>query len=125
MDTRTHTPGPWEVGEHDPDQSISIEYEGAQIGQVYNSEDFPCLSEDDEIARCQAEAEANAHLIAAAPDLLDALKRNRDASAAMMRWIADNLSTDNMLRFAGMMEREGYAGFDVMAQYAIAKAEGR
>lgn len=56
----THTPGPWEVTDY------GVEFEGARFGEVA----FVVSKE-----REQFEAtEANARLIAAAPDLLSALE---------------------------------------------------
>jgi hypothetical protein len=90
------TPGPWEVGE--PNQGGSVLAVGVfsdrwHIADVWR--DVPELVE---------EAEANARLIAAAPDLLAALKRSLD-------WLAS---------YQG-------AGADRVweqAKAAIAKAEG-
>jgi hypothetical protein len=77
---------------------------------------------------------ANAHLIAAAPDLLVSLKELRDAMAAAMRVIADI----DAGKFVGLPDDTKYQrlidecavagvvnGFGKRADAAIAKAEGR
>ncbi|MGT3569130.1 hypothetical protein ACVQH5_29455 [Klebsiella pneumoniae] len=56
-DTATHTPGPWTVND------VSIESEGGLIALAYK--------------RGKGSMKANARLIAAAPELLDALKYAR------------------------------------------------
>jgi len=68
-----HTPGPWHIWENDPKISNSKDYHARISGK-----DGFCLA----IAYGQTyeEAEANALLIAAAPDLLEACK-------AAMLWI--------------------------------------
>lgn len=65
------TPGPWEVAE---DGDIQANGGFDFVARIYNSGDFPCI-EDDAIEVVDAEAEANARLIAAAPDLLAALRK--------------------------------------------------
>lgn len=78
-----HTPGPWHVDEcRTPN------------GVVYEVNSVAVLAGDDEgepaivnIAECcdftDGQAEANAHLLAAAPDLLAACKAARDAIAGI------------------------------------------
>jgi hypothetical protein len=72
----TFTPGPWgfdaEVG--------TVEHEsGMLICTLSTSDGFPCLTEDEDKseeevrAEVDAECKANGHLIAAAPELLEAL----------------------------------------------------
>ena len=73
----THTPGPWKALFDDDEEyhgveSTDIEHEGGgQIAKVYGTDNFPCLEATEKI--CQ-EMIANAHLVAAAPDMLAALK---------------------------------------------------
>lgn len=62
-----HTPGPWVRADHDP---YTIEREGAPVCVVHEAGDFPCW--DGPEGALEAECEANARLIAAAPDLLAA-----------------------------------------------------
>ncbi len=64
-----HTPGPWQL-----DDETEIHKEGFIIASVTWPEDSPCLDEDDDLEALTEEATANAHLIAAAPELLAALK---------------------------------------------------
>ena len=64
MSAGTHTPGPWRVGP--VDDTVVTDADGKEVAAIdgdYNSPDeWPRM-------------EANARLIAAAPELLDALKR--------------------------------------------------
>ena len=61
-----HTPGPWEIEDH---YHFSYRWisgpEHSQLAQV-----VWCMEDEDRSPEC----EANAHLIAAAPDLLEALE---------------------------------------------------
>lgn len=52
-----HTPGPWRV---DPSMSLCIDSPSGNVGLM-------------NLARPKAESEANARIVAAAPDLLEAL----------------------------------------------------
>jgi ParB-like chromosome segregation protein Spo0J len=63
-----HAPGPWAIYEH-PGGSPGIEGEGFSV-VVFGDPDDDCGVH----GRTDDEALANARLIAAAPDLLDALK---------------------------------------------------
>jgi hypothetical protein len=58
--TATHTPGPWEVSQYGDDYGVYDPHRGNDIALVRGTGD-------------DAETEANAHLIAAAPALLEAL----------------------------------------------------
>jgi hypothetical protein len=67
------TPGPWNLRlEHSPkvDRLIIFKDGGEKIAKVFNHGPFPTYP--------SALAQANAKLISAAPDLLDALKYIRD-----------------------------------------------
>ena len=69
-----HTPGPWQTdqAEHDaPYQDIRIHAGKGSICSVW--------IDDAPLHDYNAEQRANARLIAAAPDLLEALKQTRDA----------------------------------------------
>lgn len=57
-----HTPGPWTVDDSVPDEAVYVMCPSGTIANV-----GPCGTPDDE-------DKANARLIAAAPDLLEALK---------------------------------------------------
>jgi hypothetical protein len=105
------TPGPWHIDRIAAGPSLYV-----------------IASDGEDVARVRGggkDSRPNAHLIAAAPDLLTACKEAREVSAHMMRFIADNVPTDAMLRFAESMENAAFAGFGVRLQDAIAKAEGR
>lgn len=95
-----HTPGPWTVNE----DTGEIEAHCMVLGNVYGAEDFPCCEDDEGLQECKA----NALLIAAAPDLLEALKDVLDAFDCL-----------------GECDCEGSSLCAVCnAQNAIAKAEG-
>ncbi len=72
-----HTPGPWVFdgsGIHKEAVTMvefGLEIHVQRIAAIYVADDFEFTSSEAE-ERFQAEAEANAHLIAAAPDLLAA-----------------------------------------------------
>lgn len=69
--TTKHTPEPWVV---DEDGTVTQADSGAHIAVVSQEDDFPCL-EEDEREEARAECKANARLIAAAPELLEALEK--------------------------------------------------
>ena len=62
--THTHTGGPWRVGKHD--ETLGI-YDMAENYRLATIEEWR--------GEHEGESEANARLIAAAPDMLDALRR--------------------------------------------------
>lgn len=64
--TKNHTPGPWEIDATYPEQSKKIHPVGSTIGVAI------AFGDDEE------ETEANARLIASAPDLLSALQEVED-----------------------------------------------
>lgn len=73
--TGKHTSGPWAIEAifEDNDLSIVLDYEVPGEGSPIPI-GHACVCENDgHIPRTKAEAEANARLMAAAPDLLDAL----------------------------------------------------
>lgn len=79
---QTHTPGPWYVSDFDHDALDVVaswsdkvksatasgygDYRGIIVCNLHHQNDNPCVS--------KAQAEANARLIAAAPELLEALE---------------------------------------------------
>ena len=68
MSGAKYTPGPWDV-----DDCGNICGSGAALANVFGAEDYPCLPEEDYDA-VNVECAANARLMAAAPELLAALK---------------------------------------------------
>lgn len=106
-----HTPGPWRVYEQDIVDKDQAKRELCDL--VEGTPDFqPCLvyvTDDDwnlatAVTGCGAKSKANARLIAAAPELLEALKT----------LISDDVNEGMM--FSKRIE---------LARDAIAKAEGR
>lgn len=95
-----HTPGPW----------YSDEFEGITIFHDVKDRRFPiCKLEP----ISDGEAEANARLIAAAPEILEALKFS----------LAEWYQYDSANKRGGPMERARRQAIK-MAEAAIAKAEG-
>ena len=65
-----HTPGPWEIKRHfDPGYKFISAPKHTALAQV-----VWCMEDEDRSPEC----EANAHLIAAAPELLEALQEALD-----------------------------------------------
>lgn len=95
--TGKHTPGPWDDASNYPElASVRIFAGSHYIATVGNSDDL------------KAQTEANARLIAAAPELLDALKQ---AHAQLARMSHPDTRWEDPLM--------------VSIRFAIAKAEGR
>ena len=59
----THTPGPWRI----------VRIDGELVGSIFRGKTRICAGIIDDI-KLHSEAEANAHLIAAAPEMLEALE---------------------------------------------------
>jgi hypothetical protein len=104
MKTQTkHTPGPWEIGsinKKDKNLYWSAVFTPKNTGKFHTPRAGEALGVDRE------ECEANAHLIAAAPDLLEALRLLLEASDGLngeSEWLDERLNA---------------------ARAAIAKAEG-
>lgn len=96
-----HTPGPWDVDEGD--KSTIYELDAANpIAEVFSD-------------RSAEENEANARLIAAAPELLDALTALLDEAEDVFVCMADATGID----------RHNLPPQFAAARAAIAKAEGR
>jgi hypothetical protein len=66
----THTPGPWTISERDPQRDQFYVF-----GTDFTGQDYPVAT----VTSCDDpdQHDANARLIAAAPELLDALKNLR------------------------------------------------
>lgn len=81
MSETKHTPAPWTFDDGDDpnlgETQIDIGHQGVPVASVYGSLDFPCGDAEQE-AQVMAECRANAYLIAAAPELLAALKAMDD-----------------------------------------------
>ena len=101
MNTK-HTPGPWNVSPSAKASTLTRVFD--ETGKLVASANGPGLFEG-------GEAEANARLIAAAPDLLAALVKLED----FMRWAQDNADT------RGFLDAVDHANV-TQAQQAIAKA---
>jgi hypothetical protein len=99
----SHTPGPWQQADGD-DMEIEAAV-GAAICTVLTAVDFPCV-EDVDAAAVERECEANARLIAAAPELLSAL---------------ETVMANNRTGATGQIARDGWA----KARAAISKATSR
>jgi hypothetical protein len=99
-----HTPGPWNVSDHVNNNEIVVRSNDGDIvanlkcDRVHNS------------MNGKTEVEANARLIARAPELLEALRK---AEASMYS-----------LHESNALDDEDYAALKAVTQ-AIAKAEGR
>lgn len=92
-----YTPGPWHVAERDDDGDVlyTVEADNLPVAYIYR----------------KAEREANARLIAAAPEMLEALKE-------LTAWDLENLPGEVSLGFSGIEK-------DIaLAKAAIAKATG-
>lgn len=78
-----HTPGPWEYGKLNNYEYFDVEHKGTRICSLFTHMD----GDTEE----QEEAEANAQLIASAPDMLEALQK---CVKAMENSNCDSLITD-------------------------------
>ena len=103
-----HTPGPWVIYDDGPDGSDVIL---AHIDE--ENYDIAYIAADE---RPEDEKKANARLIAAAPDLLEALRAAVEYLGCALR--GANLKATGYDREAGVEEYQA-------ALAAIAKAEGR
>ncbi len=107
----THTPAPWQACPDDNGrESTEIRARGSLIANVYGSEDFPCLT-DEESDALPEEMLANARLIAAAPDLLEVVRMAKSvAEMELGEGSAPDFGPRELLE---------------AAHAALAKAEGR
>lgn len=112
-----HTPGPWEVFKPKGKSNRGV----GPSADVIVARALPCFY------RGVHHAIANARLIAAAPDLLDALKALKlECLADVLNPCFDNRPTDKPGLHWGSTETEPIAACSsCVARAAIAKAEGR
>lgn len=106
----SYTKGPWT----NEDYEITAD-DGSVICSVNSIDDFPCIDQDndpEQLRKLVAELEANARLITAAPELIEACKA---VQAAVKDSIANRLSMNNMK----------YDDVGQQLVKAIAKAEGQ
>lgn len=105
-----HTPGPWTVLPEEVDRDY-IRVRGTRLGERYKVANVPTVTGRGVPAREADETRANARLIAAAPELLEALE-------VLEAYVANNIVTD----YPTGIDIEGTA-FQ-RARAAIAKATG-
>jgi hypothetical protein len=114
-----HTQGPWDAYiDDDPacaHDSILIHAGGSEIAEVRNVDDFPCLDPDD-YGTVEHEAKANALLIAAAPEMYDALQ-------AITGWLMRDES--GTLLDDSHCWNEDFRKALELTKKSLAKAEGR
>jgi hypothetical protein len=103
----SHSRGPWHVGKSRTNQG--------QIPVVTGVDRVALIDDNSD------EAMANAHLVAAAPDLYEALKETLEAAKVAARFIAERGLTSAFLNQTTHIRN----GFGVRAQQAIAKVEGK
>ena len=86
MGNQGHTPGPWEAEYSDYGEEIWYGGEGAGVWSIKGPKECYLAGMGDESADEQERAAANARLIAAAPDLLEACERLRDHGSIADEW---------------------------------------
>lgn len=120
MNEIKHTPGPWEVGDLDPAGQRIVRQQHLEI----------CTCWHHSVGSIEREMEANARLIAAAPDMLDALRPF--AAYAALRDAVDPGLPDDMpiIAYTSSLGRDAEKARITLgdlrkAVAIIAKAEGR
>jgi hypothetical protein len=117
MTTTQHTPGPWKLAENPIGWQPLISAEVADsIGPIWH------VGIANARGRSHEEAKANARLIAAAPDLLAALKLAKNAIDAALPWLHPDGYRKNALE---VEDPHAYCG-EIYEEInnAIAKAAG-
>ncbi len=111
-----HTPGPWEIGYRGIRPTRPIE--GYTIGYAPI-----CIVRGDKRLHGNGVREANARVIAAAPELLEALKEIQNNAKNHPMYMGDDAPDD--AQFEG--GDAAFVTFDIerIASAAIAKAEGK
>jgi len=116
----THTPGPWEPEYlYDGGRTIA-QIRSRKTLLCVNAAAHPQLDQQGELKsaeQLEVESLRNAHLIAAAPELLSALRRMLECHQAAM-----DAAQSNAVRF---VEKRCECGACDEARAAIAKVEGR
>ena len=77
------TPGPWEVTDDHPKRAclrVRVAGEYAEVASIYDAPEEKSSQDDDDVWRNDPVRIANARLIAAAPELLNALQVAHDLS---------------------------------------------
>lgn len=105
-----HTPGPWRM--HDM-ESFTVVAGKPSI----------CIANANALHRSEAENDANARLIAAAPDLLEENIQAR-TTLGMMAMLALQSDLEGVQEIARTLDISLYGGVPFVASPAIAKAEG-
>ena len=82
-DKTKHTPGPWEIKPEESNRNY-IRIRGSLVGELYKIANVPLPDYDCE--RDAKECRANTRLIAAAPDLLEALQNLVDQCEQEPGW---------------------------------------
>jgi len=114
---KSHTPGPWTAERATPN-TINIDASGVSIGEVYDG-----TEETDSAGNI---AEANARLIAAAPELLEALEsiaenlQNKTISTVRKKAFRMNPQAEAWRVYLSSLIIQARN----QASYAIAKAKG-
>lgn len=105
MSGSKHTPGPWSVSKDGDDYNITYNDDGNWLATVYDDDD-----------PFEGRPEADARLIASAPELLEALK-----ALASEEW---SEMDDDDLAYELSQGNEMVRSY-IAARAALAKAEGR
>jgi hypothetical protein len=112
MTTTQHTPGPWSQGEDNP---LNIYGNHASVANVHGTHPTGASTEE--------EAIANARLIAAAPELLAALRLAKNAIDAALPWLHPDGYRKNALEVEDPQAYCGEIYEDITAAIAAATGE--
>lgn len=114
-----HTPGPWEVKQGDDERDFIVAEPSGNTVCEPNAACFDFAELDPNVRTITlAEAQANARLIAAAPELLACLRRMCGMYGAYSKRLAPLLAEDEGTMWA-------FENVNSLALEAIAKAEGQ
>lgn len=118
---RKHTPGPWRVGERFTDDEGHPEI--AVVATVNGLDVYPATVVL-QFPRAEGMQEANAHLIAAAPELLDAAAAAIAYDRAIQQCANDPAAMSSFCTAQGDVLDALYFAWISKAQAAVAKANG-